>query len=265
MNTEVLNSLGRLVRLDNVAAIATDTGPPVRKHYNYRRSITIAADVDPAIISAVAANRKARQFLNTYIERYPMVSVKFGGEEESTQESLISLFQAMILALLGIFAILIFLFRSFSKPFIILSSIPLGLVGVSWSFFFHNKPLSFLALIGIVGLAGIIVNSAIVLLSYIDDLQKEGEMEYSEILAVASGNRLRAVLVTSLTTISGLLPTAYGIGGYDPTLVPMTFALAWGLISGTLLTLVWVPCGTAILEDISRFLRRGIGRTRSKG
>lgn len=261
MNTELLNSLGRPVRLGTVAAIAPGTGPSVRKHFDYRRSITISADVDPSVISAVAANLKAREFLDASIEKYPMVSIKFGGEEESTQESLISLFQAMVLALLGIFAILIFLFRSFSKPFLILSSIPLGLVGVSWSFFFHSKPLSFLALIGVVGLAGIIVNSAIVLLSYIDELQERGEMEFSELLAVASGNRLRAVLVTSLTTISGLLPTAYGLGGYDPTLVPMTFALAWGLISGTLLTLVWVPCGTAIVADIGRFLRMTPGRS----
>ena len=82
-----------------------------------------------------------------------------------------------------------------------------------------------------------------------------------EILAKASGMRLRAVFVTSLTTISGLIPTAYGIGGSDAMLVPMTLAMAWGLTSGTILTLVWVPCAYAILEDWTRFVQKILNRT----
>jgi len=179
--------------------------------------------------------------------------------DESTRESLQSLFNALVLAVITIFAILVLIFNSFTRPFLILSSIPLGLVGVNWAFFLHGKPLSFLALIGVVGLAGIIVNASIVLMSHIDELYAGKTMGFHETLATASGNRLQAVLVTSLTTIGGLLPTAYGIGGYDPTLVPMTFALTWGLVTGTILTLVWIPCGLAIFNDIGQRLGRGIG------
>ena len=108
-------------------------------------------------------------------------------------------------------------------------------------------------MIGIIGLGGIIVNSGIVLISFIEEMKKEGELTLFEILVKASGMRLKAVLVTSLTTISGLIPTAYGIGGSDAILVPMTLAMAWGLASGTILTLVWVPCAYAIWEDFSLF------------
>ena len=80
-----------------------------------------------------------------------------------------------------------------------------------------------------------------------------------QILAKASGMRLRAVFVTSLTTISGLIPTAYGIGGSDALLVPMTLAMAWGLTSGTILTLIWVPCAYAILEDFTNSMGRVFG------
>jgi len=104
-------------------------------------------------------------------------------------------------------------------------------------------------MIGVIGLAGIIVNSGIILISFIDQMKEEGKHSLNEILVKASGMRLRAVLVTSLTTISGLIPTAYGIGGQDAMLVPMTLAMAWGLTSGTILTLIWVPCAYAILED----------------
>ena len=131
-----------------------------------------------------------------------------------------------------------------------MSTIPLGLLGFSVAFYFHQRPVSFMALIGVIGLGGIIVNSGIVLISFIDQMLEEGKLSLHEILVKASGMRLRAVLVTSLTTISGLIPTAYGIGGNDAMLIPMT--LAWGLTSGTILTLVWVPCAYAILEDLSK-------------
>jgi len=116
------------------------------------------------------------------------------------------------------------------------------------------------ALIGIIGLAGIIVNSGIVLISFIDEMRAEGKLSLNEILVKASGMRLRAVLVTSLTTVSGLLPTAYGVGGSDPTLVPMTLAMAWGLVSGTILTLSFIPPAYAILEDFVGLMNRIIKR-----
>ena len=258
-STEMLNRNGQLVKLSAVADIVPITGPAVRKHYDYKRSITVTSDLNPDKISDVVLNMKAKRIVSSLQEKYPMVSADFGGVDESTRESLQSLFNALVLAVITIFAILVLIFNSFARPFLILSSIPLGLVGVNWAFFLHGKPLSFLALIGIVGLAGIIVNASIVLMSHIDELYVGKTMGFHETLATASGNRLRAVLVTSLTTIGGLLPTAYGIGGYDPTLVPMTFALTWGLVTGTILTLVWIPCGLAIFNDIGKRLGRGIG------
>ena len=145
-----------------------------------------------------------------------------------------------------------------------MTTIPLGLFGFSVAFFLHSRPVSFLALIGIIGLGGIIVNSGIVLISFIDEMRAEGEMTLDEILVKASGMRLRAVFVTSLTTISGLLPTAYGIGGNDALLIPMTLAMAWGLTSGTVLTLVWVPAAYAILEDLTQLVDRVWGKALKK-
>ena len=141
-----------------------------------------------------------------------------------------------------------------------MTTIPLGLLGFSVAFYLHGRPISFLALIGIIGLGGIIVNSGIVLISFIEEMRAEGKLGLDEILIKASGMRLRAVFVTSLTTISGLLPTAYGIGGNDALLIPMTLAMAWGLTSGTILTLVWVPAAYAILEDFNSFMSQTIAK-----
>ena len=173
----------------------------------------------------------------------------------------------LILSIIGIFALLVFQFRSFIRPFIILSTIPLGLIGFSVAFAAHLKPISFLALIGVIGLGGIIVNSGIILISFIDELRNQNEGENSkslvDILALASKLRLKAVVVSSLTTISGLMPTAYGIGGSDAMLMPLTLAMAWGLTSGTILTLVWVPTAYAILEDFVGLSQRIFGRKKT--
>lgn len=250
--TKIMEKTQKLIPLSSLVKIHAEEGPNVRKHYNFKRSVSITADVVPEQITSLALNQKAQKIIEAALVSAPGVSVTFGGEQESTRESTQSLKTAMVIAVFGIFAVLVFLFGEFLTSFLVISCIPLGLVGVGWAFFLHQRPLSFLAMIGVVGLAGVVVNSAIVLVSFIKDLQKEGRSEFKEILAIASAHRLRAVMVTSLTTIGGLFPTAYGIGGYDPILVPMTLALAWGLVSGTLLTLIWVPCGYAIINDLTQ-------------
>lgn len=248
-NVEIMDGRGNLVKLGQVATFRKESGTPHIKRFEFKRAKTLTGSVDTTLTTPDIANKKLQVLYEKYSAEFPTVSLVFGGVAESTKESMQSLFQALILSLIGIFALLVFLFRSYLRPFIIMTTIPLGLVGFSIAFFLHQRPVSFMALIGIIGLGGIIVNSGIVLISFIDDMKKEGKLDLRTILVKASGMRLRAVIVTSLTTISGLLPTAYGIGGSDALLIPMTMAMAWGLTSGTILTLIWIPPAYAILED----------------
>jgi multidrug efflux pump subunit AcrB len=247
----IMDSRGNLVPLGSIADFKVKEGAPQIKRYDFKKSKTVTGSVFSEKLTAVLANKKLQESYLSHVKKYPSVSLVFGGVAESTNESMESLKDALILSLIGIFALLVFLFRSFIRPAIIMTTIPLGLLGFSLAFWLHQRPISFLALIGIIGLGGIIVNSGIVLISFIDQMREEDKMPLQEVLTRASGLRLRAVLVTSLTTISGLIPTAYGIGGTDAILVPMTLAMAWGLTSGTILTLIWVPCAYAILEDFS--------------
>ncbi len=257
---KIMDNRGNLIPLGSLASFRQSNGTSYIKRYDFKRAKTVTAQIESEIINSITANQVVKDQFATLQKEYGDVSLVFGGEEESTKESMESLWNALVLSLIGIFALLVFLFKSYLRPVIIMTTIPLGLVGFSIAFFLHNRPISFLALIGVIGLGGIIVNSGIVLLTFIDDMKEEGKLPLAEILAKASGIRLKAVLVTSLTTISGLLPTAYGIGGSDALLVPMTLAMAWGLTSGTILTLVWVPCAYAILEDYSALLQRIFSR-----
>jgi multidrug efflux pump subunit AcrB len=250
-NTKITDRQGNHIALENFASIKRIEGPFDRKHYNYNRAITLTAEVDSSIITSVTLNQKVREIVDQHIANFPRVSVTYAGEQESTQESLGSLKRAMLIAIMAIFAILVFLYSSFIRPLIILSTFFLGFVGVSLAFIVQDRPLSFFAMIGVVGLAGVVINASIVLLSFLDErLKNIAPNDWLDKVAQTTSLRLRAITVTTLTTVTGLVPTAYGLGGADSILMPMTFALTWGLISGTFLTLIWIPCLYAICNDI---------------
>jgi multidrug efflux pump subunit AcrB len=260
--SEILTNRGNLVPVTSVGSFSEADAPKIRKRYDFKNSITITSEVDNVNVTSHSANDKAREAFDKVKGKYPLVSAIFGGEEESTNESLQSLAIALVLAIFGIFATLVFTFGSYTQSLLVLSTIPLGLVGVFYSFTLVQRPLSFLAFIGVVGLSGVVINSAIILVDYIRELRsKRRELALQDLLVEASSRRLRAVLATGLTTVVGLLPTAFGWGGYDPVLVDITLALSWGMIVGTVLTLLWVPAGYLVLSDLKSFLLKKVGFT----
>ena len=253
---KVKEFMGRQVSLGNVLDIEERPSEPNRKTYNFSPVLFLNANIDKNKTTSIEVNNKAQKIIDREIGKYPSVSYKLIGEQETTSESLQSLFRASLIAFFAILMILIVLFKSFILSFLILSCIPLGLIGVIWSFFLHGRSLNFFALIGIVGLAGVVVNSAIILISFILKIrQEEPEKKLKDVVILASKIRLRPILITNLTTLGGLLPTAYGFPSFEPLLMPMTLALFWGLLTATLLTLVWVPCFYLVIEDLKTFFK----------
>lgn len=183
-------------------------------------------------------------------QRYMGYSVKYGGEQEETIESLRSLLKAYFYAFLIIYLILAYCFKSLVQPAVVMLAIPFGLIGVVISFLLHGVPFSFLAVLGIVGLNGIVVNDAIVLVDFINKLRREG-MDRPNSIIKAGQIRIRPVILTTLTTCGGLSTVAYGIGGKDPFLVPMALSICWGLLFATMLTLIVIPCIYSIIDDIA--------------
>lgn len=255
-NVKIMDARGNLVPLSLLAKLETSRGTPQVKRYDFKRAKTVTANIQTEVITSVQANNVVSMSFAKYSPDHADVTMVFGGEQESTNESMASLGNAMILALVGIYAIMVYIFRSYLAPGLIMTTIPLGLLGVSVSFWAHGRPVSFLAMIGVIGLAGIIVNNGIILIDFINQMRDEGKMPLKEILIQAPTIRLKPVMATSLTTMGGLFPTAYGIGGADAMLVPMTLAMAWGLTTGTILTLVWIPAGYAIIEDLMKVVGR---------
>lgn len=259
----VRNARGNLVPLQSIADITKTDGTRDRHHQDFLRSITVTADVDIDIVTSSTVNAKLAKHFADFTKRYPDYRLKYGGEEESTRESMDSLFAAMIIAVLCIYGILVTLFNSLAKPLLVMFSIPFGFIGTIVGFTLQDKPLGFFAMIGVVGLAGVVVNASIVMVSFIDELRADG-VPFGEALRRGASLRLRPILLTTVTTVAALVPTAYGIGGWDPILVPMTMALAWGLLFGTTLTLFLVPCGYAALESVQTKLSLQMKRVKGQ-
>lgn len=247
----VSNPQGNLVPLTSVASWGFSQDIAVRQHEANQREVRALGEVDTKVISAAQANALVRKDLQELLKKHPEVTVHFGGEAADTQESLASLAKAFVLAVIGIFLILVLTFRTLLQPLIILITIPLGLIAVVWTFYVHGMPLSFMGMIGMVGLSGIIVNNAIVFVEFVNESRSSGKDRWESILEAAS-HRARAIFLTTITTIVGIMPTAYGIGGLDKFVVPIAMAMGWGLLVGSLLALFVLPAFISILDDFSQ-------------
>ena len=143
-----------------------------------------------------------------------------------------------------------------------MAAIPFGVIGVILAFFFHGAPLSFLGMIGMIGLSGVVINDSIVLVDFINKARTRHHMSAIEACIYAGKRRFRAVWLTSFTTIVGLLPLVYGIGGRDLFLEPAAMAMSYGLLFGTVLILLFVPCLYLVREDIILILSKPFQKKR---
>lgn len=189
---------------------------------------------------------------------FPQVSIITSGGAQESIESLQDFLRAFVVAIIGIFLLLAILFNSYSQPMLVLAAVPFSLIGVVWAFYFHGEPLSFFALTGSLALMGVIVNDSLVMVSHLNFIKEKSAALEDKIVWIARGSRdrLRAVVLTTLTTMAGVLPLAYGIGGTDVFLQPMVLALGYGLIFGTFLTLILLPCMYLMNYDFINMLGR---------
>ncbi len=254
---KIPNAQGRLIPLKEVAEFITGPGPSSFFHYDAERAITISAALtDGSELTPLDAT-------NSLIDNYdltrdwPGMRFVMGGEAEETQESMISLAIAFGMAALGIYIVLILLFNSLTQPILVMFAIPFGLVGVVGAFALHGEPLGFMAMLGVIGMMGVVVNDSLILVNFINVHRRdEPEKKFLRIIAEGTSSRLRPIILTSVTTVVGLMPTAYGFGGDDTFIAVMALALGYGILFATPLTLILLPCLYMIQHDIGNLVRR---------
>lgn len=249
--SRVANRMGYLVPVSSVAHVERKPGLDAIIHRDFKREVTVSANIDEQVTTSTVVNKLMIDKIKKIDKEYPTVSVKAGGEFEDTEKSMQSLAEAFLVAMFLIFLILATLFRSLTQPIVVMAAIPFGIIGVIVAFYAHNMPLSFIGLVGVIGLSGVVVNDSIVLVSFINNARNEGMSAFDAAIH-AGKRRFRAVWLTSITTILGVLPLAYGIGGEDKFLRPAAMALGYGLIFSTVLILVMVPSIYLVRIDIGR-------------
>ena len=249
LQLEIPNQRGGLVPLSRIAKLQEMQGTTSIRHKDGSRILNVSAEVDQAKITSQELNRLVKARQNEWLgSDAGTLRFHLGGEQERSEESVRGLVFSFVFALLGIFMILAIQFNSISYPILVMLAIPFGLIGIIVGFFLHGEPLSFMAMMGFVALTGVVVNASLVMAVFIQR-QLENGRPWQEAVVESGKRRLRAVLLTTITTVVGLLPTAYGWGGFDPFVAPMALSLSWGLIFSTLITLFSIPAAFGIAID----------------
>ena len=268
MDVRIRTPAGYRVELGDVANIALERGYERLYHYQAQRAVVVYADVDNEEATSVSVNEEMRARFRDVPQRYPGVNLVFGGEYQATDDAFADMRRAFLLAVVAIFAILAAQFRSYSQPLIVMSVIAFSFIGVTVGMWAMNAlvggyALSMYVLYAIVGLAGIVVNDSLVLIDFVNR-QRERGASPDDAIRTASHRRFRPILLTTLTTVVGLLPMALGLTGYSRVFGPFAAAIVFGLAVTSLLTLFVVPALYLSLEDLKAALRRTMAALRSQ-
>jgi multidrug efflux pump subunit AcrB len=253
LDLPIRNKQGQLIRVRNFAKLREVESTLKITRFNGQRAYSIYADLDVTKLTSMQAKKLITKFYNEHLaKKYPTANLYVSGEATRSQESIISLAKTFLIAIVGIYFVLILLFNSMVQPIFVLSAIPFAFIGVVWAFYFHGQNFSFPAAMGIIGLCGVVVNDSLIMVNYINLRNKkaEGKKLFVENVIIGATTRLRPIILTTVTTVLGLLPTIYGWGGTDFILVPMTMSLGYGLAFATVVTLFFVPCLTVIYYDV---------------
>lgn len=243
----ILSPLGIKVPLMDIAHIEIQQGPVSISRTDQERYVTVKGDVFGRSVGDV--NKEIKNKVKDYnlIDGY---SIKFTGEDEQMVEAFSDLTLALILAIFLVYMVMAIQFESLVYPFIIMFSVPVAYSGSIIGLALTNNPLSVPAFIGVIMLAGIVVNNAIVLVDYINTLRERG-LDREAAIIKAGPTRLRPILMTTLTTILAMIPLALGIGEGAEAMAPMAIVVIFGLATSTLLTLLIVPIIYCLMDSLS--------------
>ncbi|MBA4029154.1 MAG: hypothetical protein C0475_08500 [Planctomyces sp.] len=246
---------GRAVPLSEVARISESRAFATIRRLDQRRAVTLTSEVDQAVVSPEAVAAQLQPLFGAIIsESAGAVRIVPRGRQQETRESLESIPYGFAAAMLLIFVNLCWVFKSYTQPVIILTTVPFAVIGMIVGHLVMGYDMTVLSLIGFVALAGVVVNNAIVLVEFYNTHRKNG-VPALEAAVMCGPQRLRPVLLTSLTTIGGLGPLILEQSFQAQFLIPMAITICGGLLSSTVLVLVMVPALLVIYDDAARLLR----------
>ena len=237
------------VPLRQVAEVARSRAYTSIERRDGRRTVDVTADVEPRrATSQVLATMKA-DTLPRLARDYPGLTYDFEGQQADMRESMASLMGGFVIAMIVIYALLAIPFRSYIQPVIVMAAIPFGLVGAVIGHIIMGYSLSIISMMGLVALAGVVVNDSLVMIVYANDLRRQGTNAI-EAIQQAGIRRFRPILLTTITTFGGLAPMIFETSRQARFMIPMAISLGYGILFATLITLLLVPSLYLIVEDM---------------
>jgi multidrug efflux pump subunit AcrB len=245
---------GAEVPFTEVASFTLRRGFAIIKHVDRQRVVTVTADVDTTIANAERVLADLRTtFLPALLANFERMRYSFEGQHHETQRSVKSLYRGFILAMLLVYGILAAVFRSYLQPLIVMSIIPFGLIGAVLGHLVMGHDITMMSLFGLVALSGVVVNDALVLIDVINRNREQGSSIMQAVVSAGQA-RFRAIFLTSITTVAGLLPILAEKSFQAQFLIPMAISISFGLMGATFLTLFLVPALYLLLYDLRRIL-----------
>ncbi|NIQ39128.1 MAG: MMPL family transporter [Proteobacteria bacterium] len=249
---------GEKIYFNEVAELKVATGNTKIIRSDQKRSITVLADVDAKEGNTLEITKEVRKAFTGLQAQYPGYKLEFKGERQEFEQSMLDLVKSFAIAVLLIYLILGALFKSYIQPLVVMLAIPFAANGVILGHAVMGLSLGILSMMGMVALAGVVVNDSLILVSFINDIRREGTPVFQALLQ-AGQIRLRPILLTTITTVAGLTPLGFFASGQAKFLSPMAISIIFGLSISTVLTLIIIPCSYAIVEDFRQTLRGVIG------
>ncbi len=227
--------------LTELVDIGVGRSASIIRRIDQKRSITISADVDEDAANAfdISSDLQAG-FLAELQSEFPEVTIRWGGQREQTNESMLSMLYGFVFVIVGMYLLLTIEFKSYIQPLLVLTIIPFGCIGAIAGHFAMGLPLTLFSIYGLVALAGVVVNDSIVLIDFINRRIADG-LSLEDALVDAGRRRFRPVVLTSVTTIAGMLPILLETSRQALVLIPMATSLAFGLMLATVLVLILAP------------------------
>jgi len=253
-NERIATPRGDVVPFAEVAEIEWARGYASIQHQDGQRRVRILADLDERRANAEQIIQTLQAgFLEGVVSDYNDLTYNFGGDRERMDESFHSLRDGFILAMLVNYALLAAVLHSYVKPLVVMAAVPFGLIGVIAGHLLMGFDLTMMSIFGIVGVSGLVVNEALVLVDSINWLIREGKSVHEAVLEVGE-LRFKPILLTSVTDLAGLLPLLLNQSGQAQSVQPMAISLSFGLLASALLNLLVVPGLYLVSNDARRFL-----------
>jgi multidrug efflux pump subunit AcrB len=244
---------GIFVPLAEIATVERGRAYTSISRRDARRTVTVSANVEPMGETGQVQAALNSTILPELARDYAGLTYGYQGRQADMQESMQSLIGGFALSMLAIYFLLAIPFRSYSQPLIVMIAIPFGIVGAVLGHLLMGYNLSLMSMMGIVALAGVVVNDSLVLIDYANRQRREG-IDPLEAVRISGLRRFRPIILTTLTTFGGLAPMIFETSRQARFMIPMALSLGFGILFATVITLILVPCLYLLIEDIHQWV-----------